>query len=406
MLLVVLSWFSMRAATNQAIEDARRVTGVIAHSVAQPDIPPGLVNERAASLDQFDRTTLHRLLVDDIVRIKIWNAHGRIVYSDKVQLIGKKFPMDDEDREILLHGGTAADVSDLQEPENRFERGHGKLLEVYTQVHAPSGQPLLFEAYFPYSDVTQRTNDIVSEFRPITVAGLVIFLVLTTPLVWVLARRLDRSAADRERLLLAAVDASDAERRRIARDLHDGVVQELAAISFTLSATARQPPGQPGISTRLEELGAGVRSSLRSLRSLLVEIYPAELAENGLAAGLEDLLAPASAAGIETYVDIADTSNVSPEWTALIWRGAQEAVRNAIRHGRPKSLAVRVTVPPGGVGLEVRDDGVGFDPEAEPPYGHLGLRSVRDLVDEAGGSLEVTSAPQQGTVFRLTLGSA
>ncbi len=406
LLLVVLSWFSTRAATDQAIFDARSVTQVVAHSVAEPAIPVGLVEGRAASVDRFDRSVLSRLLVDRIVRIKIWAGDGTIIYSDKVQLIGEKFSLDDEEREIVANGGSAADVSDLQAPENRFERGQGKLLEVYTQVHAPSGQPLLFEAYFPYSDVTQRSATISSDFRPITIAGLVMFLLLTTPLVWILARRLDRSAADRERLLLAAVEASDIERRRIARDLHDGVVQELAGISFALSATARRLHEQPETTQTLDSLGAGVRRSLRALRSLLVEIYPPDLRTQGLPTALDDLLAPAAAAGVQVSVDVDDTSKVLPDRVALVWRGAQEAVRNAIRHGRPRSLSVRVSTLPSGIQLEVRDDGAGFDPDVDPPYGHLGLRSIRDLVEEAGGSLDISSTPGRGTTFCLTLGEA
>jgi two-component system, NarL family, sensor kinase len=403
LLLLILSWFSEKAATDEAITEARSVTDVLAHSVAEPAIPAGLVDGNAAALDRFDNTVLHRLLVDDIVRIKIWTADGRIVYSDKVQLIGERFTLDAEDRGVLTHGGSSAGVSNLQDPENRYEQGSGKLLQVYTRVHDPSGQPLLFEAYFPYSKVSDRSSQILSEFRPITVAGLLVFLLLTVPLVWALARRLDRSAADRERLLLAVVEASDSERRRIARDLHDGVVQELVGISFAVSATSRQLTDQPGLSGRLDALGVGVRRSLRALRSLLVEIYPPELQENGLAAALEDLLAPATAAGIDVDVDVADTSQVTPEWTALIWRVAQEAVRNALRHGHPTRLSVLVTTPPDGVGLEVRDDGAGFDPAADPPYGHLGLRSLRDLVSEAGGSLDITSAPGRGTTVVTSL---
>jgi signal transduction histidine kinase len=263
---------------------------------------------------------------------------------------------------------------------------------------------LLFEAYFPYSKVSDRSTQIASEFRPITVAGLVIFLVLTVPLVWVLARRLDRSAAERERLLLAAVEASDAERRRIARDLHDGVVQELVGATFAVSATSRQlVEEQPEAAGQLDAIGSDMRRSLRSLRSLLVEIYPPELQQNGLRAALEDLLAPAVATGIEVELDIADTTDVPPEWTALVWRVAQEAVRNAIRHGRPRRIAVLVTVPPDGVCLEVKDDGAGFDPSVDPPYGHLGLRSVRDLVHEAGGSFEIASAPGKGTTLVTSL---
>ena len=141
--------------------------------------------------------------------------------------------------------------------------------------------------------MTYRSAELLGQFRPITIAGLLTFLALTVPLVWVLARRLDASADDRERLLLAAVEASDAERRRIARDLHDGVVQDLAGTSFALSATARDLADRPETASRLEALGIGVRHSLRSLRSLLVEIYPPDLRTEGLGAALDDLVAPA-----------------------------------------------------------------------------------------------------------------
>lgn len=405
-LLFVLGWFSTRAATDEATLDARNVTNVLAHSVAEPAIPKGMASGEISALDRFDRTTRRHLLVDKIVRIKIWSATGTIIYSDEVRLIGEHFELGPEERQIVLHGGTAADVTDLSEPENRFERGKGQLLEVYTQVRSPEGTPLLFEAYFPYSGVTQRTSQIVSQFRPITIAGLVVFLLLTTPLVWALARRLDRSAADRERLLLAAIEASDIERRRIARDLHDSVVQELAAISFTVSAAARELHDQPEVSDRLETFGARVRNSLRSLRSLLVEIYPPELRKQGLAAALEDLLAPVTASGIDTVLEVADTTNVSNENTALVWRVAQEAVRNAVRHGRPRRLSVCLTNDDGQVHLEVIDDGTGFDTSAAAPHGHLGLRSLRDLVAEAGGSLDIRSAPGEGTTVSLRMGSA
>jgi signal transduction histidine kinase len=403
-LLFVLGWFSTRAATDEATLDARNVTNVLAHSVAEPLIHRGVATGEAGALDKLDRNR-HRLLVDKIVRIKLWRADGTIIYSDATKLIGQKFQLDADEKRILEHGGTQADVSDLSKPENRFERGRGQLLQVYTRIYSPEGIPLLFEAYFPYSGVTNRTSQIVSQFRPITIAGLVVFLLLTTPLVWVLARRLDRSAAERERLLLAAIEASDIERRRIARDLHDSVVQELAAISFTVSASARELHDQPDVSDRLEGLGARVRGSLRSLRSLLVEIYPPELRKQGLTAALQDLLAPVTASGIDTILEVADTSDVSTEHTALVWRVAQEAVRNAVRHGRPEHLSVCLTTDDNQVHLEVIDDGVGFDPSLSAPHGHLGLRSLRDLVAEARGSLEIRSAPGAGTTVSLRLGA-
>ena len=239
-----------------------------------------------------------RLLIGRVLRVKIWNANGWIVYSDKTELMWEQFGLDEDERDVMNNGGTVSSVTDLAAEENRFEAGQGKLLEVYTRIWAPTGEPLMFEAYLSYDGVTERSQSIQSAFRPITIFGLLAFLAVTTPIVWVLARRLDAAARERERLLRAAVEASDSERRRIARDLHDTVVQDLAGTSFALSAATRQPGVAPELAEKLSAIGGSIRSSLRSLRSLLVEIYPADLGTDGLAAAVDDLVASAAAAGV------------------------------------------------------------------------------------------------------------
>ncbi len=403
LLVIILGsgWLTGRAATEEAVIDSQHTTEQLAQSVIGPGLTNDLVTGNAAALDRFDWLVRDRVLAGDVLRIKLWTSDGRIVYSDKTQLIGSQFDLGADELEILNEGGSDAAASDLTEPENRYERHFGRLLEVYTQVKTPGGEPLLFEAYFSYEDVSYRSEEMLSSFRPITIAGLLTFLALTVPLVWVLARRLDASADDRERLLLAAVEASDAERRRIARDLHDGVVQDLAGTSFALSATARDLDDRPETASRLETLGSGVRHSLRTLRSLLVEIYPPDLRTEGLGAALDDLVAPATAAGIDVELRVADTTGVRDDVVALVWRTAQETVRNAMRHGAPQRLTVELTRPAGMLVLEVSDDGVGFDSHQPPQQGHLGLRGLADLVREAGGMLEVTSAPGEGTRVRL-----
>jgi len=207
-LVVASGWLSKRAATDEAIGDARTLTQLLGRSVVETELTPGVVEGNAAALDKFDREMLKRVVVGDVLRIKIWKRDGTIVYSDKTALIGQQFDLKPDDIEIIDRGGTAAEVSDLAKPENEFEKGFGRLLEVYSQVWAPGGEPLLFEAYFSDDDVSRRSAEVLDGFRPITVSVLLIFLAMTAPLVYVLARRLDASAATRERLLVAAIDAS------------------------------------------------------------------------------------------------------------------------------------------------------------------------------------------------------
>ena len=191
-------------------------------------------------------------------------------------------------------------------------------------------------------------------------------------MLWILTRRVTRAAAERERLLRSAASASDAERRRIARDLHDGVVQDLAGSTFALSALSRDASGAER--DALLETEDSLRSSLRALRSLLVEIHPPGLSADSLPAALQDLIAPAQATGVRATVDVSGGRGATAETVALVWRVAQEAVRNTLRHARAAALSVVVRDQGGKVVLEVSDDGVGFDPAAVRPDVHYGLR--------------------------------
>ena len=230
---------SSRAADEEALNDAQATTELLARSVAQPAIPRGLAAGNSGAVDRFDRTVLRRLLVGEVRRSNIWNAQGGIVYSDETRLIGDRFPLGPEELDVLRNGGTDAEISDLSEPENRFEPAGQSLVEVYTRVRSPEGEPLLFEAYYSATDIARRREQVYDSFQPIALGGLLVLVAVTTPLLWALTRRLDRTGRDRARLLERAADASESERRRIARDLHDGVVQDLAGTAFALSATAR-----------------------------------------------------------------------------------------------------------------------------------------------------------------------
>jgi two-component system NarL family sensor kinase len=392
------------AASTEAIDDAIATTRLLARSVAEPEMPRGLVDGDAAAIDRFDRAVLRRLLVGDVQRIKIWDEDGTVVYSDATRLIGERFDLGADEWTVLTHGGEDAEESDLSEPENRFEQGHGGLLEVYTRIESPEGQPLLFEVYYSAADIEARRAAVLAAFRPITLGGIAALALAAVPLLWVLTRRLDRAARERERLLRAAVDASDAERRRIARDLHDTVVQDLAGTAFSLSAAAQAGGAPP---EELARLGGSVRGSLRGLRSLLVEIHPPDLTTSGLHAALEDLVAGGDTRDVRAEVATGDLSGLDDRGAALVWRVAQEAVRNALRHADASRIGVRVEREGAVTVLEVTDDGRGFDPAAVARPGadgsHFGLRGLESLVRDAGGRIRVRSAPGAGTSVRMEL---
>ncbi|GAA0970762.1 sensor histidine kinase [Nocardioides aquaticus] len=402
-LLVVLvtGRLSRSAADEEATDDARATTEVLARSVVGPALPSRLSSGEAGPVDRLDRALQQRLDVPGLERIKIWAEDGTIVYSDETLLVGSRYELDEEELDVLRGGGTEAELSDVSRPENRYERDLGGVLEVYTRVESPEGEALLFEAYYSTAGVGDRADAILSRFRPVTLVGLGALVAVALPLIMLLTRRLGRAAEQRERLLRAAVDASDAERTRIARDLHDGVVQELAGTSYVLTSIAARPDTGSALRTELDDASSSVRGSVRALRSLLVEIYPPDLDATGLAGALDDLLAPLGRDGVTTSLAVQVDDDLPPHLVALTWRTVQEAVRNAVRHGGGAHLDVSVQQTPDEVVAVVRDDGCGFDVTAPLPAGHLGLRGVRSLVEEAGGSWAVESAPGAGTTVRM-----
>lgn len=403
-IVVGVNFLAGRAASDEAVAEARRTNGVLARSVAQPAIPRGLVRQSVGALDRFDRSVTSRLLVGDVERVVLWGADGTILYSTEgAQWFGQRFELSRDQLHVLRNGGTGSQTEDLTRPVNRLMGGdpdHPQY-QIYTRIKAPEGRRMLFEAYYSLDHIEERQGEIFGSFRWITTAPLILLIVLVTLILSALTRQLTTASKERERLLRSAMDASDAERRRIARDLHDGVVQDLAGTAFSVSALARNPETVPGARETLESAGTSLRSSLTSLRSLLAEIHPPDLRAEGLPAALADLIAPAGAAGIQASVSIEGAETASNERSALVWRVAQEAVRNAIRHSGASTLAVTVRGDGRRIVLEVVDDGVGFEPAAVRDPARYGLRGLRSLVGDSGGVLEVRSSPGEGTTVRM-----
>lgn len=398
-----------RAARQEAIAEAQGTTEVLATSVVEPDVPRGLVRttrRKLAAADRMDRAVTPRLLdVQTVDRVNIWTKDGRNVYSSEgITLLGRKFALTADQLEVLESGGSGSVIADPNSPENRdivSESGASGLVQTYTRITSPEGEPLLVEAYYALDEIEQRRAEIYSSFRWLTLGPLIVLILVATAILVTLTRQLRKVAAERERLLRSAMDASDAERRRIARDLHDSVVQDLAGTAFAVSAVSRNPDTPHEARETLDGAGTSLRSSLKSLRSLLAEIHPPDLRADGLAAALADLTAPAGAAGMQASVSVEGVETASDKRAALVWRVAQEAVRNALRHSGASTLAVTVRGDQGRLTLEVVDDGVGFDPAGVRDPDRYGLRGLRSLVTDHGGTLDVRSAPGDGTIVHM-----
>jgi signal transduction histidine kinase len=404
---------SRRIAERQAVHDVAQLTDTLAQSVVQPVLTDAMVADPALARRVLDPIAHDRLLNQSLVRVKLWTARGTVLYSDEPRLIGQTFALDADAVRIFTDPRIEADVTDLRRPENSFERDQGKLLEVYRPVWTPSGEPLLFESYFRYDTVAARSHELWRGFAGIMLSSVAALILLLVPLAWLVVVRTRRARDERQRLVRRALAASEDERQRIAGSLHDGVVQQLAAASFATAGQAERAAaaGEPELAGELQATAVTIRDGIAGLRSLLVDIYPASLHESGLEPALRDLARSAGSAdaSITVEADPEAAAALSPDTREATYRVAQEAVRNALRHGRAGQIRVRLGRQQHDVQLDVEDDGVGFDPAAVvdgAPDGHFGLRLMAEAARRCGASLAVSSTPGGGTRLRMRMAEA
>ncbi len=241
------------------------------------------------------------VLSERIVAVKLWRDDGTVLYSDDLEGIGTQFPLGEDQQAVFSTGESHAELSDLSKEENADQSDFAQLLEVYVAIEDPDGRRLLFETYQSTAGIDAATQRILRAFAPVVLGGLLLFGAVQALLSWRLARRLQSSQDARERLLAQSLAASDHERRTIAADLHDGVVQDLVGVTYSLDALAAEDAPH---TRELTAAATSTRRSVRSLRSLLVEIYPPNLSQVGLAGAVADLVAAGpSDVDIEIRID-------------------------------------------------------------------------------------------------------
>lgn len=403
---VVGGYFALRSV---AVDEAKRETRTRvqeAGGLVEANLPDGLLTGKPAAVGAVDDVVVARVLSNSIVRVKIWSAGGRVLYSDDPAQIGRRYALGAGEQELLRDGGAEVEVSDLSRPENVLDRGQGDLIEAYTRIRTPSGTPVLFEIYQRLGSVNTSARRLLRALAPPILAAIGLIVLIQAPLLWSLTRRLQRGHEEREALLGNAIAASAGERRRIASYLHDGPVQEIAGLAFSLAplADAAAARGASGEEAALRSTIDHLRRTVRDLRALLVELHPPHLAAAGLETAIADLVSPLQARGATVTVAIDGAAELDREGEALVYRVAQEAVRNVIAYADASEVRVELTVAGGVARLVVSDDGRGFDPairEQRLAEGHLGLSLVEELARQSGGRLEIRTAEGAGTRVEL-----
>lgn len=211
------------------------------------------------------------------------------------------------------------------------------------------------------------------------------------------------SALDAERTAGQA-EARQAERTRIARELHDSISQDLFSLSLLAAGMRRAAPDR--LRREAESMERTATRAMREMQALLLELRPVALEDAGLVPAIEELCrAYETRLGLRVDTRLQEVPLAPPAEHAVL-RLVQEALSNAIKHAEPSLVEVRLALAAGIVRVEISDDGAGFDPSAAAASHGMGLRLMRERVEELSGTFDLRTAPGQGTTVAAALPSA
>ena len=218
-------------------------------------------------------------------------------------------------------------------------------------------------------------------------------------------RLLDGLTGDRDRMRALAsqvIRAGDEERARIARELHDSTAQTIAAVKLELTALQSARGADAALHDRLGAIIDLAGMALEEVRTLAHTVYPRVLDDLGLPAALQWLSRRMSEhEGLDIAVELpprGEEPRLGADESAVLYRVAQESLRNAARHAGANAVRVRLSARDGGAELEIVDDGEGFDPaEAERRRPGMGLFTMRERAALVNGRLTIESGEGRGT---------
>lgn len=309
---------------------------------------------------------------------------------------------------VLVSAGLVEETSALQVA---LRSGSGLLL--FGDPAVLEGDPVLRRVEYPDGAWQLAAiprggwaNAIRPELRAFQVATLLVGAALAVAVMLAARRQFDlRQTVEEKTAEVQTV--GQMERSRLARELHDSVSQALYGIALgarTLrKKVVEQHTADPALMEPVDYILSLAQGGLAEMRSLLMGLRPEEIEEQGLVVALERL-GEGLAARHNLAVDVSadDEPAIGLEQKVALYRIAQEATHNVVKHANATRVQIRLSSAAGEVKLQVRDDGRGFDPQADFP-GHLGLISMRERAELVGGKFRLDSSPGRGTVIGVSL---
>ena len=206
-------------------------------------------------------------------------------------------------------------------------------------------------------------------------------------------------------LAASLLTAQEEERRRVSRELHDQICQQLASLAIDIGGLAADLPPPEHVQRHLKTLQARVIKASEETRHIAYQLHPSVLDDLGLVASLRALCKEFSEReGIAAEFDSSvPPGSIPREVISCVYRIAQESLQNIAKHSNAKHVSVALSLQKGGMFLSIEDDGIGFDVEAVKERGGLGLISMEERARLVNGTLSVEAQPGHGARISLTI---
>jgi signal transduction histidine kinase len=400
---------SRHVAKREALRDAQVTASKVAQDVAAKHVGRVRREGDAASVERLGRAMHAQMREHSLRHVQVWDESGTVLWADRPSLTGKKYALPGPVQRLF---GTTDVVTDLTEGDREAPDGESTekgLVEVYVGAKDASDKPFVFESYTSPDALRSNTGIIFWEFVWVGLGSLVLLAGATIPMAVSVARRVDAAQQHRSEILRQALRSSRHDRRRLAQDVHDGVIQDLSAVGYALPTILDRLPDDPE-SERARRLGEQINGLLvdgvNSLRELATDLLPPDIEGLDLEVTLQELAARAQASGIDVTVRVDEDVDAEPDILSMVHRCVREALQNVVKHSGATRAWVTVSQDGDLVRVRVVDDGRGLDEARYDEPGHLGLRLLGDMLRELEGGLVLHARAEGGTELTATMSSA
>ncbi len=388
------------------------LAGDLARLLLTRSLPASLFFPTAAADPSLYARTMNDIAAaDDVVRVVLYDAQARVLWSDDTALIGRRFAHDNELR-AALGGEIEAKIIRPGKEEHEGLRSFARIEEIYLPVRYARDGPVVavLEIYrYPPAFFAVIDRALTAVWLLGGGGGFVLYaalfamarlgLVEVGPGMGVVGAERNAERRRSEEALRRMNQTLEEETKRLAHEVHDEAGQLIATAQLALADAALEMPassreGVAKVSRVLDEVAD-------QLRRLAHELRPTVLDDLGLLSALEFLSQGViKRTGLDVRVEGSTAGRLDPIIETTLYRVVQEAVLNVVKHARARSVIIRVEHGPTHIRCSIRDDGVGFDAGGQPkgPRG-LGLLGIGHRVETLGGRLEIRTRPGQGTTL-------